>query len=98
MVAELRKVTDQKIVEEAGKNVLLNLLKIYKKYLPLLGKHRKEAEHQLGFFFAFNIEVLQLGNTDLFVLSLKQVKEMLIVKLVEALQLADFKKYLVALT
>lgn len=74
VVGELKKTSDQKIVEEAGKNILLNLLKIYKKYLPLLGKHRQESQHQLGFFFEFSVDVLQLGNTDLFVLSLKQAR------------------------
>lgn len=82
VVGELKKTSDQKIVEEAGKNILLNLIKIYKKYFPLISRHQKESQHQLGFFFTFATEVLQLGNTDLFVLSLKQIKEILAIKLV----------------
>lgn len=85
-------------MEEAGKNILLNLIKIYKKYFPILSRCQKEQEHQLGFFYNFNVEVLKLGNTDLYVLSLKQIREMLTVKLQESLQLAEFKRFLVSLT
>lgn len=38
ILAELSRVTDPKIVEEAGKNILVNLIKIYKKYFIVLEK------------------------------------------------------------
>ena len=91
---ELRKVSDPKIVEEAGKNILLNLIKIYKKYFIVLDKLGDSLHHQLELFVSFVISIIHLKNMDLYVLTLKQIKEVLAIKSYDLLRLGKFKDML----
>lgn len=83
--------SDPKIVEEAGKNILINLIKIYKKYFLVLDKNSNTIDHQLELFFSFAISIIKLKSIDLYVLTLKQIKEILSIKAEQLLKLPKFK-------
>lgn len=98
ILIELNKVSDPKIVEEAGKNILINLIKIYKKYFFVLEKNANSKDHQLEVFFSFAISIIKLKSIDLYVLTLKQVKEILSMRTEQLLNLPKFREFLNALS
>lgn len=64
-------------VEEVLKNMLINLLKIYRKCFLMMEEHRDFLCQRVGRFFNLVERLLQFRQSDVYQWTLKQVREML---------------------
>lgn len=91
---------NKQFAEEALKNIVTNLIKIYKKMFLV----SKEWEDQtlilalLDRFYELSSRVLKFRNTEIYQSLIKQVKEILYQKDVESLKLKEFYGFLETIT
>jgi hypothetical protein len=85
-------------VEEVLKNLLTNLLKIYRKCIMLMEKGEGFVRERLGRFFELTTRLLQFRHSEIYQSTLRQVREMLGAGGGLALETSSFWTFLEKLT
>lgn len=82
--------------EEQLKNILTNLIKIYRRLFSVAKEFKNEqlVESELNNFYRLAADMLQFRQSEVYQMILKQTKEILSMKPVESLSRDEYWKFL----